>query len=167
MLELLSDKNLIHRWDFPVESGVIANCVQGTWMCLDSTGSLVRVYSQAITGGEPWADYAWQIWNENQANTAGRFSPDVGAIGHFTILKGAYRAKTDQFTGTPAMGAGLYIDTAVGTAGRLAIINPGNEAHTPAAFMQHAIGHIIGIQTNYTYRNVTYSTVIEYMTTGR
>jgi len=92
MLKLLSDINNISRFD--VEPASLSGLTQGSWVKFDG----------AIAAGA--ASYA--VWTEHDNS---EWSYDVDATGQITLMYGNYRALTDQFVGTPAVGAALYADT--------------------------------------------------------
>jgi hypothetical protein len=99
MLALLSDVNQIAKLEVTKpEAAVYSGAIhQGTFVASDGT---------AAEGG---AHAAYAIWNESTA--ANTWSPDVTATGNVTCLLGGYRCKTDQYTGTPAVGDQLCINT--------------------------------------------------------
>jgi hypothetical protein len=80
---------------------VLASGVIGSWVSPAGAG----LVNKPLAG-----DFGWPIWSESvrDSNTAG-FSPDIAATGKITVLYGKVRALTDQFTGSPTVGAALYI----------------------------------------------------------
>jgi len=113
MLRVLTNLNLLNRQDFTGSAAVIASGVTGTWV-KQETGTVDYVDASG--------DYAvGPVWTESYRDgTAGSWSPDVGVTGNLTIIWGDFRALTDQFTGAPAVGNALKVETdgtlAVGTA---------------------------------------------------
>lgn len=113
MLRLLTNLNLLNRQDFTATDGLIASGYTGTWIKLETD----EIDLIAATG-----DFSiGTVWTESYRDgTIGSWTPDVDATGQLTIIWGKFRALTDQFTGSPAVGNALRVNTAgqlvVGTA---------------------------------------------------
>ena len=133
MLALLSDINKINKLEVSkpadgVYSGVMR---QGTFIAADGTAV------EAKHGG-------YAIWNEDNGadNT---WSPDVAATGKVTVLLGGYRAKTDQYAGTPAVGDALTLNTS----GKLAAATVGTD---------NIVGYCIeAAASDFAYKGSTYT----------
>lgn len=110
MLRVLTNLNLLNRQDFTGSAGLIASGVTGTWV-KQETGTVDYVTASGDYSVGP-------VWTESYRDgTAGGWSPDVGVTGNLTVIWGDFRALTDQFAGTPAVGNALKVDTA----GKLAV----------------------------------------------
>jgi len=140
MLRLLSNLNLCTRFDAVGEAGLLAAGKTGTWVSKTSDTDI------GLPGSA--GDYAvGPVWTEatrdGTGTGAGRWSPDVAANGNnLTVLMGNHRAETDQYAGTPAVGARLEADAA----GKLAVIT-GGYAVAYCTKAAHSITHL-GSATN-------------------
>lgn len=101
MLQILSSLTLVTRMDLEASAWILASGVTGTWVAPGGDDNC----------GKPAAgEIAFPIWSESLRDGAPGFSPDVHATGNVTLIYGKLRAITDQFTGSPAAGAALYVD---------------------------------------------------------
>lgn len=108
MLRPLTNLNLLNRQDFTATAGLIASGYTGSWAKLETEQLDLSTDGEFALG---------TIWTESYRDgTQGSWTPDVGFTGKLTIIWGKFRALTDQFTGTPAVGAALK----VGDDGKLA-----------------------------------------------
>lgn len=106
MLRLLSNLNLLNRFDVTATAGLLASGVTGSWAA--KSGDTIDLPAAA-------GDYAMVVWTESNRDGTVGFTPDVTATGKLTVLNGNFRALSDQFTGTPSVGDAL----GVGTDGKL------------------------------------------------
>lgn len=135
MLEILSTLNLVSRFDYLGSTWVLASGVTGTWVTRDATG-----VEKPTAGG-----FALPIWSESYRDgTTGKWSPDVDVTGKVTVIHGKLKALTDQFVGTPSVGAPLYVDTN----GKLSITSAGNAV--VVAYCTKASHTFNQLGTNYT-----------------
>ena len=139
MLRLLSNLNLCTRFDAVGEAGLLVSGVTGSWVTKTSATEIDFPAAKAYAIGPIWTES-----NRDGSGTgAGRWSPDVAANGNnLTILMGNHRALTDQYTGTPAVGARLE----VAANGTLAVTT-GGYAVAYVTKAQHSITHL-GSATN-------------------
>ncbi|MBC8437014.1 hypothetical protein H8D85_01675 [bacterium] len=137
MLELLSDINLVSRFDVDFDSETVT-AVQGTFIEWDGT-----LPSAGAIGSNA-------VWTENRGS---EWSPDHGATGKVSVLYGKYRAKTSEVGVSTSCAAGtpLYVDAA----GKLTITDAGG---SPVAI---ALGAPV---TNYKYLGTDYAKVVEFVT---
>jgi hypothetical protein len=122
MLKPLSDINLDTRIEATASAWVLASGVTGTFVKFSSTSTETKIDKPAA------GDFAVPVWSESNRDLTAGWSPDVMATGNLTVIYGKFRGTTDQFSGTPAVGAPLYVDangklcdTSTGNAVRLAI----------------------------------------------
>lgn len=108
MFKILSDLSMILRKELTAgatvqgTNSVLASGLSGTWVTLDSNGDALI----GLAGANP----AWAVWNESSRdNTGGTWTPDVVNNKKVTVLCGKYFATTDRYTGSPTLGAALYI----------------------------------------------------------
>lgn len=161
MLERLSDLNMNYRWDFDIlYSGLISECVTGTWLSITTGGTVERAWRNVPSSGIATVN-AYQIWNENATNVAGAFSPDVTNTQHFTLTFGKYRARTDRFVETETAAVGRYLCVAR-TQANAGLAEVRSWANLQAN--EFPLAHIINVTNNVTYRGVTYSRLVEYVT---
>lgn len=110
MLRMLTNLNLVHRFDVAPTEGLLASGYTGTWIAHSATETI----------GLPSADGKFAlgvVWTESNRDGTVGFTPDTrtvasGGTGKLTVVWGKFRALTDQFTGTPAIGNPLYVTTA-------------------------------------------------------
>jgi len=144
MLELISDVNYADRLDYPADAGLLVSGYEGSWVTINSQGEV-----ELTTG---IASDAVAVWSEgNRTGTAG-YTADTANTGKVTVLRGHYRAYTDQYTGSIALGAKL----SVGANGKLV---------TAAAHPDDLDANAVCLKAAFSYvRNNTTYTVIEYQT---
>jgi hypothetical protein len=127
MFKLLSDLNLVNRFDADAGAQVLASGVTGSWVCFKSSGKVDFPENVADANG------AFMVWTEsNRSGTAGSFTPDVTETSKLSILSGAgLRGITDQVAayGSTNVGSLLYADIA----GKLAVVATGTGAQVAAA----------------------------------
>ena len=131
MLILLSNLNLVTRIEVTgvtkaEQDTTDGGLLQGMWVTPGGAA-----YRPAAVSGSQWPGKAYQIWTESNrsheasfesavdrssyANTAmtnlgsGHFSPDAADKAQLTCLYGKYRALTNMWTGTVAVGDPLVI----------------------------------------------------------
>jgi len=151
MFKLLSDLNLVNRFDYDAAAQVLASGVTGSWVCFKSDGKVDFPDSDAE------AKNAVMVWTEsNRDGTGGKFTPDVTETGKLSILSGAgLRGITDQVAnyGSTAVGNTLYADTA----GKLAVAGTAAREYAAVAvcIKKHASVSVLG---------TTFSNCIEFIT---
>lgn len=105
MLRLLTDLNLINRFDVEAPDNLISSGVAetGTWVV--KTEDTLALPSAGDVG-------AMQIFTESNRDGSAGWSTDATAYyqNKLTVLHGKYRALTDQYTGTPSAGTPLKVD---------------------------------------------------------
>jgi len=148
MLRMLTNLNLVHRFDVAPTAGLLASGYTGTWISHSATDTIDLPTAGAFALGTVWTE-------SNRDGTVG-FTPDTRAVasggtGKLTVVWGKFRALTDQFTATPAIGEALYAaadGTLSGTSTGDAVI---------IAYCTKASHSITHLNTSHT--------VIEYVTT--
>lgn len=115
MLQILSSLNLLNRIDAKGDAWIISGQTSGAKY--PAVGTWVVPAAPATTGGDMTVGkpttsgvFAFPIWSESSRDLKGSWSPDVLATGNVTVINGKLRAVTDQFVGTPTVGAALYVD---------------------------------------------------------
>lgn len=106
---MLTNLNLVHRFDVAPTAGLLASGYTGTWVAHSATETI----------GLPSADGKFAlgvVWTESNRDGTIGFTPDTRAVasggtGKLTVVWGKFRALTDRFTGSPAIGAALYVTT--------------------------------------------------------
>ena len=141
MLRLLTNMNLLNRFDVVATAGLLASGVTGTFV--RKNGDTLDLLAAA-------GDFAiGPVWTESNRDGTVGFTPDVGATGKLSIYYGKYRALTDQFSGTPTTSAKLY----AGTDGKLSVTAGNGVVVAYCTKASHTISHL-----------GTSHTVIEYVT---
>lgn len=141
---MLTNLNMVHRFDVTAAAGLLASGFTGTWVGPNTT-TLNYV-------GSAGAFALGCVWNESNRDGTAGFTPDTRSTtgtGKLTVVYGKFRALTDQFTGTPAVGAALY----VGTDGMLSTTAGAGIIAAYCTKASHSITHL----------NASH-TVIEYIT---
>lgn len=148
MLRVISDLTLCDRFDREYEAGVATSGVAGMWVTLNASNKF-DLTSAAETG------LSYQIWNESNRDGTAGFTPDTGATGKVTVLKGGYRAQTDQIDST------AYNNSSVGNAvmadagGQLILsTDDATGAESTVAYIAQKLGSV-------TYLGTTYTNVVE------
>jgi len=153
MFKLLSDLNLVNRFDADAASQVLASGVSGSWVCYKSSGKVDFPESVAEANG------AFMVWTESDRDgTGGKFTPDVTETSKLSILSGAgLRGITDQVAsyGGTSVGSLLYADTA----GKLAVVATGTNAQVAAAVAVCTKKH-----ASLTVLGTTFNSCIEFIT---
>ncbi|HNW88157.1 MAG TPA: hypothetical protein PKN48_00710 [Bacteroidales bacterium] len=109
MLRILTNLNLLNRQDFLATAGLIASGYTGTWVS--------KIAADYIDlPGTAGDSCIGTVWTESNRDGTVGWTPDVSDTGKLTVVFGRFRALTDQFTATPAIGEALK----VGTDGKLA-----------------------------------------------
>jgi len=129
MLQILSSLNLVSRFDLTADS----------WTLLSGkTGSFVEMNGDGVK--QPTAgNMAFPVWSESNRDGTAGFSPDIAATGKVTVIYGKLKGLTDQYVGTPAVGAPLYVDAN----GKLTVTSAG--AAVVVAYCtkaQHSVKHL-------------------------
>ena len=104
MLQVLSSLNLVTRMDLGASAAVLASGVTGTWVAIDSADHVDFPTASGVI--------SFPIWSESNRDGSAGFSPDIHSTGNVTVIYGKLRDVTDQFVGSPAVGAALYVTTA-------------------------------------------------------
>ena len=146
MLRMLTNLNLVHRFDVTADAGLLASGYTGTWVGPNTT---TLNYVSAAGGFALGC-----VWNESNRDGTAGFTPDTRAVasggtGKLTVVYGKFRALTDQFSGTPAVGDALY----VGTDGKLSTTAGAGKIAAYCTKASHSITHLNSSHT-----------VIEYVT---
>ena len=147
MLRMLTNLNMVHRFDVTAAAGLLASGYTGAW---------VRKNSDTLDYVSATGKFALGcVWNESNRDGTAGFTPDTRAVasggtGKLTVVYGKFRALTDQFTGTPAVGDELYVTTA----GVLTSTAAGDE---------FVVGYCTKASHSLTHLNTSH-TVIEYVT---
>jgi len=161
MLVLLSNLNLVTRVEVPVSKTIQKKLLQGSWVKWDGSD----IIGGDVTGGaQVWTEASRQAEKEHAGGTAiasctePRFTPDAtsqgDANGQLTVLYGKYRALTNIFTGTPAIGA--YLTTDADGVLKAVVAVSGIDS-------QDAIAVCTKVKHKYTHLGTEYD-VIEYVT---
>lgn len=98
MLNVLSGVINQGRFVEEVAAAVIASGIEGQWVVPQSSGGF---------NFEAGALVAYQIWTESSKDGSVGFSKDSVYLSKVTLLEPGYRAITDQFDGSPTVGAKL------------------------------------------------------------
>lgn len=101
MLQILSSLNLVTRLDLEADSWTLLSGVTGTWVALGGSDDVAKPAAGV---------FALPIWSESNRDGSAGFSPDIHSTGNVTVIYGNLRGVTDQFTGSPTVGAALYTD---------------------------------------------------------
>ena len=100
MLQILTSLTLLSRLDLLADSWILVSGKTGTFV--EMSGDNVK----KPTAG----NLAFPIWSESNRDGSAGFSPDIHATGKVTVMYGKLKATTDQYVGTPTVGAKLYVD---------------------------------------------------------
>lgn len=100
MLQILSSLNLVSRFDLDASAWILVSGQTGTFVEMDGAGI------KKPTAG----NMAFPIWSESKRDGTPGFSPDIAATGKVTVIYGKLKGVTDQYVGTPAVGAPLFVD---------------------------------------------------------
>lgn len=100
MLQILSSLTLGSRFDLTADAWILASGFTGTFAEMDGDNA-----KQPTAG-----NMAFPIWSESNRDLKGGFSPDIAATGKVTLFYGKLKGITDQYVGTPTVGAKLYVD---------------------------------------------------------
>lgn len=103
MFKIISDLSLLLRKDLDVSDAsndVLASGVSGTWVTYNGA------YLKRTTAA---TKLAWPVWNESNRNGTVGWTPDVMNSKKVSVLVGKYFATTDQFSGSPTVGASLDV----------------------------------------------------------
>jgi hypothetical protein len=124
MLQMKSDLLKVNRLERLAAAWVLANAKTGTWVALDANG-----VGQPALGGP-----AFPIFTESNRDGTVGFTGDVSVTKNVTILYGKFEARTDQFTGTPALNDKLYVltnGTLANATGASLVVDPTALSGTP------------------------------------
>jgi hypothetical protein len=148
MLRVISDLTLCDRFDREYEAGVATSGVAGMWVTLNASNKF-DLTSTSETG------LSYQIFNESNRDGTAGFTPDTGATGKVTVLKGSYRAQTDQIDAT-AYGAASVGDPLMADDGGvlIAATNDATGSKATVAYVSRKLGSV-------TYLGTTYTNVVE------
>ncbi len=148
MLRVISDLTLCDRITREYEAGVATSGVAGIWVTLNASNKF-DLTSTSETG------LSYQIWNESNRDGTVGFTPDVGAIGKVTVLKGSYRALTDQIDGTAYGNSSVGNAVMADDAGQLILsTDDASGAESTIGFIAQKLGSV-------TYLGTTYTNVVE------
>jgi hypothetical protein len=148
MLRVISDLTLCDRFDREYEAGVATSGVAGMWVTLNASNKF-DLTSTDETG------LSYQIWNESNRDGTAGFTPDTGATGKVSVLKGSYRAQTDQIDAT------AYTNSSVGNA---VMADDGGQlilSTDDATGSESTVGFIARKLGSVTYLGTTYTNVVE------
>jgi hypothetical protein len=148
MLRVISDLTLCDRITREYEAGVATSGVAGMWVTLNASNRF-----DLTTTSETGLSY--QICNESNRDGTVGFTPDVGAIGKVTVLKGGYRALTDQIESSAYSSASVG-DPLMADENGLLIASTSDAAGSQAtvAYVAQKLGSV-------TYLGTTYTNVVE------
>jgi hypothetical protein len=149
MLRVISDLTLCDRITKEYEAGVVASGVCGIWVTLNANEKFNLTTTTGATG------LSYMIWNESNRDGTVGFSPDVAAIGKVTVLKGGYRALTDQIE------SGAYSSVSIGDA-----LMAGDDgllvaASNDAAGSKATVAYVAKKHGSVTYLGTLFTNVIE------
>jgi hypothetical protein len=144
MLRVISDLTLCDRITREYEAGVATSGVAGMWVTLNSDNKF-DLTAATETG------LSYQIWNESNRDGTVGFSPDVAAIGKVTVLKGGYRALTDQIESSAYAAASVGDPLAAAADGLLVASDDGDNT---VAYVARKLGSV-------TYLGTTFTNVVE------
>lgn len=149
MLRVISDLTLCDRFDREYEAGVATSGVAGMWVTLNASGKFDLTATSTATG------LSYQIWNESNRDGTVGFSPDVGATTKVSVLKGGYRAQTDQIESSAYTAASVGDALMAGDDGVLvAAADTAAGAKATVAYVSKKLGSV-------TYLGTTYTNVVE------
>jgi len=149
MLRVISDLNLCDRITKEYESGVATSGVAGMWVTVNASDKFDLTATSTATG------ISYQIWNESNRDGTVGFTPDVAAIGKVTVLKGGYRALTDQIESSAYTAATVGAALMAGDDGLLvAAADTAAGAKATKAWVAKKHGSV-------TYLGTTFTNVIE------
>jgi hypothetical protein len=129
MVRFLTSWSELTRQSFKASDGVITSGVNGTFV--SKNGDTLDLPVAGARG-------VYQIISESYRDgTAGKWAPDVAASGNniLSVAYGKYRAVTDQFAGTPAVGDKLKVNAA----GKLAVTTTAGEEVAVCTTASHSI----------------------------
>jgi hypothetical protein len=149
MLRVISDLTLCDRITREYEAGVVASGVCGTWVTLTANEKFDLTATSTPTG------LSYMIWNESNRDGTVGYSPDVAAIGKVTVLKGGYRALTDQIDPTAYGAASIGDALMAGDEGLLIA------ASADAAGSQATVAYVAKKHGSVTYLGTLFTNVIE------
>jgi hypothetical protein len=101
MLNVLDGVINQNRFDVDVADGVINSGIEGLWVAPASVNGTTK-YDFAAN-----AVKAFVVWTESHKDGTPGFTYDAQYLKKVAVLNGHFRAETDQFTGTPTVGAKL------------------------------------------------------------
>jgi hypothetical protein len=144
---MLTNLNMVHRFDVTPTAGLLASGYTGTWVAHSATETI-----DLPSGAGVFA--LGVVWTESNRDGTVGFTPDsrtvaLGGTGKLTVVWGKFRALTDQFSGTPAIGAALYVTTA-------GVLSTTEGSGVKVAYCTKASHSITHLNTSHT--------VIEYVT---
>ena len=149
MLRVISDLTLCDRITKEYEAGVAASGVAGMWVTLNSSDKFDLTTSGAATG------LSFQIWNESNRDGTIGYTPDVAAIGKVTVLKGGYRALTNQILAASYSSCSVGSALMAGDDGLLQVVPD------TAAGAKATIAYVAKKHGSVTYLGTTFTNVVE------
>lgn len=149
MLRVISDLTLNDRITKEYEAGVAASGVAGIWVTLNSSDKFDLTVTSTPTG------LSYQIWNESNRDGTIGYTPDIAAIGKVTVLKGGYRALTDQIESSAYGSASVGDALMAGDDGLLIA------ASSDAAGSQATVAYVAKKHGSVTYLGTTFTNVVE------
>jgi hypothetical protein len=147
MLRVISDLTLCDRITREYEAGVATSGIAGMWVTLNASDKFDLTTSGAATG------MSYQVWNESNRDGTEGFTPDVGAIGKVTVLKGGYRALTNQILTADYTSCSVGDALIAGDEGLLQVA-PNTVAGAKATVAYVAKKHATVTYLGYTFTNV-------------
>jgi len=124
MLALLSNLNLVTRIEVSMDEADMNLCLQGSWIQADgdiagtgdiSPGAAFQIWTESDRSKEKAFETAHaavsRVWADASMTGLGadHFTPDAKDQGQVTVLYGKYRAATNMYIGTPAIGQTLFV----------------------------------------------------------
>lgn len=100
MLQILTSLTLLSRVDLTAQQWILDSGATGTFVAMSGDSAV-----KPTAGG-----IAFPIWSESNRDQSAGFSPDIKATGKVSLMYGKLRGATDQFVGSPTVGAPLFVD---------------------------------------------------------
>ena len=149
MLRVISDLTLCDRITREYEAGVAASGVAGIWVTLNSSEKFDLTATSTATG------LSYMVWNESNRDGTVGYSPDVAAIGKVSVLKGGYRALTDQIESSAYSAASVGDALMAGDDGLLVA------ASDDADGAKATVAYVAKKHGNVTYLGTLFTNVVE------
>jgi hypothetical protein len=149
MLRVISDLTLDDRVTKEYEAGVATSGIAGIWVTLNASDKFDLTTSGSATG------LSYQVWIESNRDGSPGFTPDAAAIGKVTVLKGSYRALTNQILSADYDSCSIGDALIAGDAGLL------QAAPNTVAGAKATVAYVAKKHGSVTYLGTTYTKVVE------